>query len=347
MYSRPPWRSTPFAEDHRLRPVLIVALLFGLAAAVALVGWAGAGAVAGALGRVGWAGFAAFVATSAPLYAVLGLAWFSLTEHRSWRTAGAFVLARLAREAAAELLPFSTLGGYLVGGRAAAVLGVAAAVAFGTGAVDLVTETLGQIAYLAVAAVLVLARMNIGPVAHAGLAFAAAALLLVLAGAGFVYVQRRALGPLARRLGRFMPAQARGVDAAARVIEATYAHPGRLAASSALHLAGWLGGAAQSWLALSLLHAPLSFEAVVALEAAVATARSVGFVAPAGLGVQEGTYALVGPLFGLPAEAGLALSLLKRGRDLVVGVPTLLAWQAVEGGRLFHPELPVPPVSQG
>jgi len=73
----------------------------------------------------------------------------------------------------------------------------------------------------------------------------------------------------------------------------------------------------------------------------------VGFVAPAGLGVQEGTYALVGPLFGLPAEAGLALSLLKRGRDLVVGVPTLLAWQAVEGGRLFHPELPVPPVSQG
>ena len=39
------------------------------------------------------------------------------------------------------------------------------------------------------------------------------------------------------------------------------------------------------------------------------------------------------PLFGLGPEVGLAVSLLKRARDIVVGVPVLLAWQAIEGRR--------------
>jgi len=41
-------------------------------------------------------------------------------------------------------------------------------------------------------------------------------------------------------------------------------------------------------------------------------------------------------LFGLPPEMALALSLLKRGRDLAIGIPALLAWQALEGGALFR-----------
>ena len=49
--------------------------------------------------------------------------------------------------------------------------------------------------------------------------------------------------------------------------------------------------------------------------------------------MQEGVYALLGPLFGLPSEAALALSLLKRARDIAIGVPVLLSWQLVEGRR--------------
>jgi hypothetical protein len=40
----------------------------------------------------------------------------------------------------------------------------------------------------------------------------------------------------------------------------------------------------------------------------------------------------LGPLFGLPAPIALALSLLKRARDITLGVPILLAWQLAEGG---------------
>jgi hypothetical protein len=52
---------------------------------------------------------------------------------------------------------------------------------------------------------------------------------------------------------------------------------------------------------------------------------------PAALGVQEAGYALMLPLFGLPAEMGLAISLLKRGREIAIGAPVLFAWQALEG----------------
>jgi hypothetical protein len=38
-------------------------------------------------------------------------------------------------------------------------------------------------------------------------------------------------------------------------------------------------------------------------------------------------------IFGVPPEAALALSLVKRLPDLVLGVPGLVAWQAMEG---FH-----------
>jgi hypothetical protein len=40
-------------------------------------------------------------------------------------------------------------------------------------------------------------------------------------------------------------------------------------------------------------------------------------------------------IFGVPPEAALALSLVKRLPDLVLGVPGLIAWQAMEGWH-FH-----------
>ena len=39
---------------------------------------------------------------------------------------------------------------------------------------------------------------------------------------------------------------------------------------------------------------------------------------------------LIGALVGLPADLALAVSLLKRARDLIKGVPALLQWQLIE-----------------
>jgi len=46
--------------------------------------------------------------------------------------------------------------------------------------------------------------------------------------------------------------------------------------------------------------------------------------------VQEVGYLLLAPVAGVAPEVLLALSLLKRARDVGLGVPTLLVWQAFE-----------------
>ena len=45
---------------------------------------------------------------------------------------------------------------------------------------------------------------------------------------------------------------------------------------------------------------------------------------------QEAGYAGLGAIFGVAPELSLAVSLVRRGRDLAVGVPVLLIWQFFE-----------------
>ena len=58
------------------------------------------------------------------------------------------------------------------------------------------------------------------------------------------------------------------------------------------------------------------------------------FLVPVNAGVQEAGYAGLGAIFGVPADLSLGVSLVRRARDVVVGVPILLVWQFVEVRRL-------------
>ena len=82
-----------------------------------------------------------------------------------------------------------------------------------------------------------------------------------------------------------------------------------------------------------LIGAQVDLAAVMAIESLVYATRSAAAFIPNALGVQEAAYTILAPLFGVGAEFGLAVSLLKRARDIAVGVPILLIWQAVEGRR--------------
>jgi hypothetical protein len=90
----------------------------------------------------------------------------------------------------------------------------------------------------------------------------------------------------------------------------------------------------EAWLALRLIGSPLGFGPVLVIESLLYAVRSVAFAVPNAVGVQEGAYVLLGAGFGLTPETALALSLLKRARDLAIGLPVLGAWQLVEGVRL-------------
>jgi uncharacterized membrane protein YbhN (UPF0104 family) len=62
--------------------------------------------------------------------------------------------------------------------------------------------------------------------------------------------------------------------------------------------------------------------------------RSATVFVPAAIGVQEAGYASLVPLFGLSPETGVAVSLIRRARDIAVGIPALLTWQLVEARRV-------------
>ena len=81
---------------------------------------------------------------------------------------------------------------------------------------------------------------------------------------------------------------------------------------------------------------PLTLWEALAYESLVQAIKGAVFMVPWSAGVQEGGYVLVAAAYGIAPDAALALSLIKRARDIVLGVPALLAWQAVEGGRIHR-----------
>ena len=200
--------------------------------------------------------------------------------------------------------------------------------------VDVTAELLAQIVFVALGIVIWCMRAPQTPAAGslttlftAGLLFAAAA------GGLFVVLQRQGHRLTARLAPRLLPAAVAGAAAVGAALDAIYRSPGRVALSAALHLAGWMASAAGVWLAFRLIGVHVDLAPVTAIESLICAARSAAVFIPNALGVQEAAYAFVAPLFGVGAEFGLAVSLLKRARDIAVGVPILLVWQTVEGRR--------------
>jgi uncharacterized membrane protein YbhN (UPF0104 family) len=159
-----------------------------------------------------------------------------------------------------------------------------------------------------------------------------------LGAVAFVGLQRRGGDLMQRLVDRFLPAAAARTGTVVDAIDRLYHRPTRIAAAVLIHLAAWVGSAVGVWLALRLAGVRIELTSVLAIESLVGALRTAAFIAPMGIGVQEASYALLGPLFGLGPELSLAVSLLKRARDLAIGVPTLLTWQGLEGARLVRGE---------
>jgi hypothetical protein len=76
----------------------------------------------------------------------------------------------------------------------------------------------------------------------------------------------------------------------------------------------------------------------LAIEALLHALLIPAFVIPGYAGVQEAGYAGIGTLFGIPPEISLGVSLLRRARDIAIGIPVLLIWQWIEVRRLRYPK---------
>jgi putative membrane protein len=130
------------------------------------------------------------------------------------------------------------------------------------------------------------------------------------------------------RLGRGRWASlASGGDAIDASVSVLYRQRRTIAAASVWHLLSWLAGTGEVWLALYFLGQPVGVAEAVMLESLGQAVRAGAFAVPGALGVQEGGYVMLGRVVGIAPETALALSLAKRVRELVLGIPGLIAWQ--------------------
>ncbi|APR83064.1 Hypothetical protein A7982_08413 [Minicystis rosea] len=92
-----------------------------------------------------------------------------------------------------------------------------------------------------------------------------------------------------------------------------------LATSLVFMLGCWLAEGAEAFVILRLLGVDMPFAEVLAFEVVVSLLRSLAFMVPAGLGVQDAGYVAFLGAFGVPdaATLGVAFVLVKRARELL------------------------------
>lgn len=322
-----------------MRAGVIAALLASLVLLTVVVAVVGYHPALSAIAAVGAAGFGVYTLYWPLVIAVLGLAWFSVSPGLPVDKLGVLMWARLLRDAGSDILPFAQVSGFLVGARAAQTEGVPGDLVAASTIVDATAEMAAQALYTLMGVAFLLASLKSGP-QGASLIWPAVAALAFLAAAAVAFwlVQRRGVSFFGQLAARWAPGSTDKAQAVRDLLDEIYRQPGRLALGAALHFVAWVASGFGTWIALICMGAHPPFWAVLAIESVMYAARGVAFVLPGGLGVQEGAYVLLGPLFGLPPGDMLAVSLLRRARDLVIGVPVLLLWQAREGRALLARE---------
>jgi putative membrane protein len=314
----------------------LLTIALGGGAVVALVAWFGAQTIGHEVLQAEWAIPATIVLHLIQLY-LSAIAWrVSVGVRRPSITV--FFRLRWIREAVNSLLPVAQMGGNIVGMRMLAQRGVSGAAAAAGSTLDLTVEALTQLIWALVGiAVLTLISNDQSwrPWVEGGL------IAMAVGMASFVLAQRaglmRMIEALGGRLQRLFPAMSldsvRGLHAELMRLQSNRR---ALWHSSVLHLLAWSLGTFEVWLALTAMGVAVSVPEAVVIESLGMAARSAGFVVPGALGVQEAGFILVCGLFQIPADTAIALSMVKRVRELAVGLPGLVAWQWSEGKRLRH-----------
>ena len=190
-----------------------------------------------------------------------------------------------------SLLPVAQLGGEFVRARLLARSGTAGAAAGASVVVDLTAGLMTQALFAALGLVLLLHLLG----HSAGLRELAIGLALFgLLLAGFVAAQRHGLfALLARPIARLARGPAwQGLAGGAAALDAEivlrYRQGAALARCAGWRGLGWLAGGLELWLAFLVLGRPVELAQALALESLGQAVRSMGFLIPGGLGVQEG-----------------------------------------------------------
>jgi len=321
-----------------VRATTYVALVLGLALAVSLILWQGVDTIVAGFATAGWAVLLTVPAYAAPL-SLDTRGWGILLSREVRPRFAALVRFLWIGTAANSLLPVAQIGGELVKARLLMQRGIAAPVAGASVVVDKTSQAATQIVYgLAGAGILLWlhAGTELVPVVL-GVSALFGALVFAFYRAQRAGLFRFLMGAVMRvARGPHWLALFGGAEALDRAIHDTYRRRGAFVASFLWRLAGRVAMVGEVWFALYLLGHPVGLLEAMMLDSLGQAVRGASFLIPASLGVQEGSYILLGQAVGLGPDVALSLALIRRMRDLMVGVPGLIAWQVAEGWSLVR-----------
>jgi putative membrane protein len=327
-----------------MKTATYVSGLVGLAIAIFLVAKEGIGSVFQVLQLAGWGLLWLVPFHVIPLWCD-ATAWRVLLaprdpDHRL-PTPYLFWVAAV-REATNRLLPVASIGGELVGIRLAMLRGIEGPVASASILVEVLLTVLVQYLLTALGMVLLISATQATELTHSiflGLGLSLPVPILIFVALRYGSVFQRIERAIEKMLGPEIAAQFGGGSLDAEV-QALVVRHGRMLCALLLQFLAYLIGSFENWLALRLLGHPVSIGSAIALEAVAQAIRHFIFFVPGGLGVQEAGLVIFGQMMGLDRDVALSLSLAKRMREILFGVPALLSWQWVEG-RLLRRRLKI------
>jgi putative membrane protein len=321
-----------------IQPIAYILGLAGGALFIVLLIREGAAQVGLAIARAGWGLFAI---TLFHLVQTLSDAagWLELIpkQDRVGLTSSFFL--HWLGESINNLLPTGRVGGDIVVARVAAMWGMPLRIATAAMIVDITIGIITKVIFIVISSILLVAATGRIDLTRPALV---AVLTGLLAAAGFYAVQRMGIfrwsATLASRLAKSpgWDSLVQGGEALDQTIRLLYTRRRGVTGCALFWTLSWIIASVEVWIALWALGLPTNFTTAVILESATLAIRGAAFLVPGAVGVQEGGYILLGNLLGIPSEMALALSLIRRVRELALGIPGLITWHLIETNRLWQ-----------
>jgi putative membrane protein len=313
--------------------------LLGLALLITLVIRADLSAMLHTLESGGWS-LLWIVPYRALFFFLYAACWLTLLrpcdpEHRAGL--GYVFWVTTVRDAIDRLLPVASVGGSVVGVRLLRWRGLATA-PVGASVIIEIVLTLVVVYFFTALGLLLLIELSATGQEYRRLLIAfllslpipAITVLLLRYGSVFARMQKF-LRPLVGESA--MAEEATLLD---RELRASLHRRWRLLIAGALQFVALISGSFEVWFALRLFGHPVGAAAALMLESMTQAVRHIAFVVPAGLGVQEAGLVLFGHALGISSELALAVSMAKRIREVLCGLPSLMSWQWLEGQRMMR-----------
>ncbi len=321
-----------------MKLVAYVGGALGLVLLVVLVLRADAAAMMHTLALAGWR-LLWLVPYRVVFFLLYAIGWLILLlpyDRRRRAGLGYLLWATTVRESIDRLLPVASVGGGVIAVRLLRWRGIATAPAAATVIVEILLTLI--VAYV-FAAMGLLLLIHIRAAGSDYIRHIVAIFVLTLPGPAAMALLLR-YGSVFKRLEvalqRLVGVNALAEDAASldHELRASLRRGWALAQAGGLELAAFLSATFEIWLALRLFGHPVGVTAALLLESMTQAVRHLAFMIPAGIGVQEAGLIVFGQVLGVSGELALAVSMAKRLREVLCGLPALLSWQWAEAQRL-------------